>query len=73
MFYKARVKQFAIQALTHTQTNAAIYITLIGALAQKEFPTVLTCLKVLGLRAVAGAIRNRFTVCKKEHNDQISK
>lgn len=73
MFYTNRVKSLVNLALTHIQTNAAIYITLIGAFAQQDFPTVLTCLKVLGLRAVVGVIRNRFTVHKKGQDDQVKK
>lgn len=73
MSYTNRVKSLATQALAHMQANASTYVTLIGALAQKDLLTVITCLKVLGLRAVVGAIQTRFTVRKKDPNDSVEK
>lgn len=61
------------QGLAHVQTNATTYVTMIGAITQKDFPTVITCLKVLGLRAVVGAIRNGLIVRKKDPDDSVKK
>lgn len=73
MFYTNRVKLLITQGLAHVQTNATTYVTMIGAITQKDFPTVITCLKVLGLRAVVGAIRNGLIVRKKDPDDSVKK
>jgi hypothetical protein len=59
------LKRIAEAVLKHIHANAATYITLIGTLAQKDYPAALACLKVLILRAAIGGIQKRIATRKK--------
>lgn len=73
MSYHTRFKRFAEQTLQHFETNAAIYVTLIGAVGQEDYATASTCLKVLALRVVIGGFRNRMRKRQKDDDDKINK
>lgn len=64
-----RLKRIAEAVLKHIHANAATYITLTGAIAQKDYSTALACLKVLILRSVTGGIQRKLEQRKKDNDD----
>lgn len=65
-----RLTRIAEAVLKHIHSNAATYMTLIGALSQKDYLAALTCLKVLILRLIAGGIQQKLERRKKDMNTQ---
>ena len=62
--------RIAQAVLKHVHSNAATYIALIGALAQKDYVAALTCLKVLILRLSTGGIQQKFEHRKRDMTRQ---
>ena len=73
MSHQNRFKRLEEQTLKHVQTNASIYITLIGAIGQDDYATASTCLKALALRVAIGGFRNRLKTRQKEDDDKTNK
>jgi hypothetical protein len=67
---KERLARIADAVLKHIHSNLTTYITLIGALAQKDYSTALTCLKVIILRLITGGIQQKLERRKKDMTTQ---
>lgn len=73
MSNKTRFKALTELALKHVQSNAAIYVNMIGAISQKDYSTVMICLKVLALHEVVGGIQNHLKHGNKKKDEKNRK
>jgi len=67
---KERLKRTAATVIKHIHSNALQYVTLIGALTQDDYSAALTCLEVIALRALTGAIQRKINRRRKDDADQ---
>ena len=55
-----RLKRVIDSVLKHAYSNTTIYLAMIGALFNEDYPTALACLKAVILRTVFGAAISRI-------------
>lgn len=70
MSFKKYGPSIAKAVLDHFVSNAWIYIQLIGALSQKDYPTVLIWLKALCFRVASKLLSNLMKSKKRDVNDR---
>ena len=70
MLKKDRLKRVAVALAKHIHSNAPRYVTMIGAITQEDYSTATTCLIVIVLRSVIGAIQRSLSKRKRTMKTQ---